>query len=94
MAWVIFIGLAAAVLTTIAFLPQVIKSLKTRQTRDISLITYLIFTTSLFLWLVYGLSIMDLPLIIPSPEVTRMKQVPFEETSVAKETLEKAKRIQ
>jgi len=60
----IYIGLAAALLTTIAFLPQVIKTIRTRQTRDISLLTYMIFTTSLFLWLVYGLSIMDLPLII------------------------------
>ena len=57
------IGLAAAFCTTIAFLPQVIKTWRTRSTGDISLAMFLVFTSGIFLWLVYGLIIGDVPLI-------------------------------
>jgi MtN3 and saliva related transmembrane protein len=57
------IGLAAAFCTTVAFLPQVIKTWRTRSTNDISLAMFLVFTTGIFLWLVYGLIIRDVPLI-------------------------------
>lgn len=57
------IGLLAATVTTVSFLPQVIKSLKTRETRDISLATYIILVIGLALWLLYGFLIKDLPLI-------------------------------
>ena len=57
------IGLAAAFCTTVAFLPQVIKTWRTRSTADISLTMFLVFTTGIFLWLVYGLIIRDVPLI-------------------------------
>ena len=58
------VGLLAALLTTIAFLPQVIKIWKTQKTRDISLTMYATLITGVFLWLVYGFLIKDLPLII------------------------------
>lgn len=57
------IGLAAALCTTIAFLPQVIQTWRTRSTKDISLAMFLVFTTGIFLWLVYGVIIHDAPLI-------------------------------
>ena len=57
------IGFAAALCTTIAFLPQVVQTWRTRSTKDISLAMFLVFTTGIFLWLVYGLIIGDLPLI-------------------------------
>ena len=57
------IGLAAAFCTTIAFLPQVIQTWRTRSTKDISLAMFLVFTTGIFLWLVYGVIIRDVPLI-------------------------------
>ncbi|MBS0473058.1 MAG: SemiSWEET family sugar transporter [Proteobacteria bacterium] len=57
------IGLAAAFCTTVAFLPQVIRSWRTRSTADLSLSMFLIFTTGIALWLVYGLFMHDLPLI-------------------------------
>ena len=57
------IGLAAAFCTTIAFLPQVIKTWRTRSTVDLSLAMFLVFTSGIFLWLVYGLIIGDVPLI-------------------------------
>ncbi len=58
------IGLMAAVCTTVAFLPQAIKSFKTKHTKDLSLPTFLIATTGVLLWLVYGLLIEDTPLIV------------------------------
>ena len=57
------IGLAAAFCTTIAFLPQVIKTWRTRSTKDISLAMFLVFTTGMFLWLIYGVILRDVPLI-------------------------------
>jgi len=48
------IGGVAAVLTTIAFLPQVIKSWRSRSTRDVSLGMFLILNTGIVLWLIYA----------------------------------------
>jgi MtN3 and saliva related transmembrane protein len=56
------IGIVAAVLTTGSALPQVIKALKTKKTRDISLVTYLMMTTGILIWLTYGILIRDIPL--------------------------------
>lgn len=64
MNWVTIIGLIAATCTTIAFLPQTIKSIKTKQTKDLSLAMYTILTIGVFLWLVYGLLTRDLPIIV------------------------------
>lgn len=57
------IGLMAATLTSLAFLPQAIKVWRTRSTRDISLIMFSVMTTGIVLWLIYGLLVADLPLI-------------------------------
>lgn len=58
------IGLLAATLTTISFLPQAIKTWKTKSTKDISLGMFLMFTTGVLLWLIYGVLIKDIPLIV------------------------------
>ncbi|MFC1786812.1 SemiSWEET transporter [Halobacteriota archaeon] len=58
------IGLVAATFTTISFVPQVIRTIKTKHTKDLSLAMYSIFTTGIFLWLVYGILVKDLPIII------------------------------
>jgi MtN3 and saliva related transmembrane protein len=58
------IGLLAALLTTAAFLPQVLHTLATRDTRGISLRMYVIFVAGVLLWLIYGLLTGDLPLIL------------------------------
>ncbi len=60
----IIIGLAAAFCTTFSFLPQAIKVIKTKQTKDLSLVMYSVFTTGVLLWLMYGISVNDIPLII------------------------------
>jgi len=44
--------------------PQVIKIIKTKGTKDISLLMYTILTTGFFFWLTYGLIIKDIPIIL------------------------------
>jgi MtN3 and saliva related transmembrane protein len=58
------IGSIAATLTTVSFIPQVIKLLATRHTKDISLSMYIIFTLGVALWLVYGVMLERLPIIL------------------------------
>ncbi|WP_341363744.1 SemiSWEET transporter [Thalassospira sp. SN3W] len=58
------LGLLAGSMTTIAFLPQVIRTWRTRSTADISLVMFLILCTGIALWLVYGLIRGDWPVII------------------------------
>ncbi|MBU0457194.1 MAG: SemiSWEET transporter [Nanoarchaeota archaeon] len=64
MVLVTLLGLLAAACTTISFLPQAIKTIKTKQTKDLSLIMYTILTIGIILWLIYGFFIKDLPIIL------------------------------
>lgn len=61
---VTYLGLLAAVLTTVAFVPQAVKTWRTRSTHDISLAMFSILVAGIFAWLVYGVLIGDLPLIL------------------------------
>jgi MtN3 and saliva related transmembrane protein len=61
---VTFIGLLAAVVSTVGFAPQVIKVYRTRMTRDLSLGSFIILFSGLFLWLIYGLLLGNLPIIV------------------------------
>ena len=58
------IGMVAAFCTTASFLPQAIRVIRTKRTRDISLGMYLMFTMGIFLWLLYGILTRDIPIII------------------------------
>jgi MtN3 and saliva related transmembrane protein len=58
------IGLTAGVLTTVAFVPQLLKIYATKSGRDVSMRTFLIFSTGVLLWLVYGLLIGSVPIIL------------------------------
>ena len=58
------IGFIAAILTTVAFIPQVYKVWQTKSVSGMSLTMYLIFFCGVLLWLVYGLIINSLPMII------------------------------
>ena len=58
------IGLVAGTITSIAAIPQVIKTLKTRHARDISIWQPFLITIGVALWMIYGILIDDLPLII------------------------------
>ena len=53
------LGLAAGLCTTLAFVPQVIRTWRTRSTEDISLGMFVTFVFGVFLWLLYGLAIAD-----------------------------------
>jgi len=57
-------GFIAALLTTSAFLPQVIKTIREKDTKSLSLPMYIILTAGLLLWLTYGILIKDWALII------------------------------
>lgn len=57
------IGLLAALCTTCAFIPQVAHTLRTRDTRSISLGMYTVFTLGVALWLAYGVLLGDVPII-------------------------------
>lgn len=57
------IGFAAAVLTTLCWVPQAVKLIRERDTRAISLPMTLILVAGLILWLVYGLALSNAPLI-------------------------------
>jgi len=59
-----YIGFFAAFCTTVAFLPQALKVYKTKSTKDISLLMFIIFTVGVFSWLVYGMNISNMPIII------------------------------
>jgi MtN3 and saliva related transmembrane protein len=57
-------GYVAATLTTLAFLPQAIKTLRTRDTRSISLHMYVVFTIGVAFWLAYGIFLHSWPMIV------------------------------
>ena len=59
-----FFGYFAAILTTLAFLPQLIKTLKTKKAEDVSLITLIMFLIGVFSWIIYGFKISSTPILI------------------------------
>ncbi len=59
----LILGLVAAFLTTFAFLPQSIKAIKTKHTKDISLPMVIMLEFGLVTWLFYGILINSLPII-------------------------------
>jgi MtN3 and saliva related transmembrane protein len=56
--------MVAAICTTISFIPQALKTLKTKQTKDLSLSMYSMFTIGIVLWLIYGILVRDIPLMV------------------------------
>ena len=59
-----FFGYLAAILTTVAFLPQLIKTLKTKKAEDVSLVTLIMFICGVGSWIIYGYKISSLPILI------------------------------
>ena len=57
-------GYIAAILTTAAFLPQLIKTLKTKKADDVSLITLIMFIIGVLCWIIYGYKISSIPILI------------------------------
>ena len=58
------LGLVAGTLTSIAAIPQLVKTLRTRHARDISIWQPLLLAFGVALWMIYGVLIHDLPLVL------------------------------
>ena len=61
MSLITLIGLLAAACTTFSFLPQAIKTIRTKDTQSISLSMYALFTLGTLFWLIYGVFTSNLP---------------------------------
>ena len=64
MDWISITGFAAAICTTASFLPQAVKTIRTKNTAGISLSMYLLFTIGTLLWLLFGIFTGNMPLMI------------------------------
>ncbi len=58
------IGYVAGALTTLAFVPQVVKTWRSRSSGDLSGTMLASFTTGVFLWMVYGVAVRSLPVVV------------------------------
>jgi MtN3 and saliva related transmembrane protein len=58
------LGLSAGSLTTISFVPQVIKTWRSKSVDDISTGMFVLFSIGLVLWLIYGIYLQSLPIIL------------------------------
>lgn len=58
------LGYAATGLNIIMMIPQVLRTWKTKATKDLSLATLIIFTLACLLWIIYGISKAAVPIII------------------------------
>jgi MtN3 and saliva related transmembrane protein len=59
-----FLGMRAAILTTACWVPQAVRTIRSKDTRGISLLAQVLLAAGIALWLVYGLAIGSWPLII------------------------------
>ena len=59
-----FFGYFAAILTTAAFLPQLVKTLKTKKADDVSSLTLLMFICGVGSWIIYGYKISSSPILV------------------------------
>lgn len=66
------LGMTAGTISSITFLPQVIKTWQTKSTGDISLWMFLLVTLSVILWLIYGIYKMSIPIIYTNSAVLLM----------------------
>lgn len=57
------LGMAAGSISAITFVPQVIKTWKSKSAEDISLLMFTFATISVIMWLVYGIILRDIPII-------------------------------
>jgi MtN3 and saliva related transmembrane protein len=57
------LGMVAGTLTTIAFVPQVLKIYRTKSAKDVSYLMFSIFSTGIVFWLIYGILIRSTPII-------------------------------
>jgi MtN3 and saliva related transmembrane protein len=58
------IGLTGAALTTFSFLPQAVKAIRTKHTKDLSMPMLVMLICGIVFWVTYGIFIKDIPLIV------------------------------
>lgn len=58
------LGLVAGALTTSGYIPQIVKGFRTKRMQDVSMMMISILCVGMFLWILYGLSQSDIPLIV------------------------------
>lgn len=57
-------GYLAATMTTLSFVPQAVKTIRSRDTSGLSLGMYVVFTFGVAMWLVYGIALHSVPMIL------------------------------
>ena len=57
-------GYVAATMTTLSFVPQAVKTIRSRDTSGLSLGMYVVFTFGVAMWLVYGIALHSIPMIL------------------------------
>jgi len=63
MSWLDVLGIIAGSCTTLAFLPQAVKTWQSRSAGDLSLGTFMLLVVGLILWLIYGIILYNWPII-------------------------------
>jgi MtN3 and saliva related transmembrane protein len=69
------LGLIAGTITSITFLPQVIKVWQTKSAKDLSLMMLLLLMLGVILWLIYGLILMNVAIIYTNSMVLAMSLI-------------------
>jgi MtN3 and saliva related transmembrane protein len=69
------LGIVAGMLTTVAFLPQVVKTWKSKSAKDLSLGMFLLFVSGVVLWLIYGIFNQNLPIILANAATLALSSV-------------------
>jgi MtN3 and saliva related transmembrane protein len=64
MSYLTSLGLTAGFCTTIAFIPQVMKTWKTRSAKDLSLAMFVVYLAGILLWLLYGVLLGDIAIVL------------------------------
>ena len=64
MTWFDIVGALAGTLTTISFIPQVVKTWRSGCAEDLSLFMFALFSAGVLLWLIYGVALHSLPIIL------------------------------
>lgn len=64
MNWTEVVGISAGILTASSLIPQIVKTIKEKKAKDISIIMLLVLMTGVALWVVYGIMREDFPIIV------------------------------
>lgn len=75
MDFVTVLGLVAATLSTISFIPQVIKTWQSKSAKDLSFAMFFLLFTATALWLIYGFMIQALPIILANLTVLTLLSI-------------------